>query len=110
MLSADNALLALAHGEKMAIFSQSVPDSLGETVEIYAYVLKWLGTLANPNEIITAVLCLSWWYPKESGRAYLENILVVGLDTGAVLFYDENGTKLYSQRLVKFKEVNSSRV
>lgn len=92
-ISPTGEVIALALGEKLALLSSCWDNKS----QVTTYSLSWCGELENPNQIVTAVICLPMF-----GRDVITGAewtcIVLGLSSGMVVFYTDSGNKIYSQR------------
>ena len=92
-MSPTGELIAMAQGEKLALLSANW-DIKGSG---YSYSLCWCGELDDPNSIITQVSCLPIYGSNVSSGAEW-TCVIVGLSSGMVVFYNDAGVKIFSQK------------
>ncbi|XP_037958048.1 rab3 GTPase-activating protein regulatory subunit [Teleopsis dalmanni] len=91
-VSPTGELIAFGQGEKLAFLSSCWDNKNQATT----YALTWCGELDDPNQIVTCFLCLPI-YGKNVSVGPEWTCVVVGLDSGMLLFYTDAGIKIYSQ-------------
>ncbi|XP_055614598.1 rab3 GTPase-activating protein non-catalytic subunit [Uranotaenia lowii] len=93
-LSPAGDILAFGHGSILTVLSSKWDRSR----QLYVYRAAWKGAIEDPNCLITAVLCLPIVGQGASSATSVDfSYTCVGLDSGRVLFYGENGTLIASQ-------------
>ncbi|XP_020714261.1 rab3 GTPase-activating protein regulatory subunit [Ceratitis capitata] len=91
-ISPTGELIAFGQGEKLALLSSQWDNKS----QVSTYVLSWCGELDDPNQIITALLCLPI-YGKGVSAGAEWTCIAIGLNSGMVLFYTDAGIKIFSQ-------------
>lgn len=92
-MSPTGEIIAMAMGEKLAFLSADWDYK----VSGYKYSLCWCGELEDPNSIVTWILCLPLYGSNVSAGAEW-TCVIMGLSSGMVVFYNDAGVKIFSQR------------
>lgn len=84
--------LVFGHGSKLVILhSKFEKESQQKNYQITKKCLL------NENHLITSLLC----FPITGGSSYIDwTSIIVGIDSGSVLFYSDHGNLLYEQNFV----------
>ncbi|XP_065095056.1 rab3 GTPase-activating protein non-catalytic subunit isoform X2 [Ochlerotatus camptorhynchus] len=94
-LSPAGDILAFGHGSILIILT----SKWDRQRQLSVYKIAWKGAIDDPNCLITSVLCAP--VVGQGGNSQAGSVdfsfIVVGLDSGQVLFYGENGTLIHSQ-------------
>ncbi|XP_002069254.2 rab3 GTPase-activating protein regulatory subunit [Drosophila willistoni] len=95
-VSPTGEMIAFAQGEKLA-FVTSCWSSQGENHNTYS--LSWCGELEDANQIVTSIACLPMTTTTNlaSTSSVEWTCVALGLTSGLVVFYADNGKKLFSQ-------------
>lgn len=92
-ISPTGEIIAFALGEKLAFLSACWNNKS----QVFTYSLSWCGELENPNQIVTAIVCLPMFgCDVITGAEW--TCIALGLSSGMVVFYIDSGIKIYSQR------------
>ncbi|XP_055540151.1 rab3 GTPase-activating protein non-catalytic subunit isoform X2 [Wyeomyia smithii] len=92
-LSPAGDILAFGHGSILIILS----SKWDRQRQLNAYKIAWKGAIDDPNCLITGVLCAPLLGQGSTQTSVDFSFIIVGLDSGQVLFYGENGTLVHSQ-------------
>ncbi|EAT38427.1 AAEL009668-PA [Aedes aegypti] len=93
-LSPVGDILAFGHGSILIILT----SKWDRQRQLSVYRIAWKGAIDDPNCLITSVLCMPIVGQGSSQSSVVDfSFIVVGLDSGQVLFYGENGTLIHSQ-------------
>lgn len=92
-LSPAGDVLAFGHGSILVVLT----SKWDRERQLSVYKIAWKGAIDDPNCLITSVLCAPIVDQENSQTIIDFNYIVVGLNSGEVLFYGENGTLIHSQ-------------
>ncbi|XP_062561566.1 rab3 GTPase-activating protein non-catalytic subunit-like isoform X2 [Armigeres subalbatus] len=93
-LSPAGDILAFGHGSILIILT----SKWDRQRQLSVYKIAWKGAIDDPNCLITSVLCTPVVGQGSSQTNVVDfSFIVVGLDSGQVLFYGENGSLVHSQ-------------
>ncbi|XP_058455184.1 rab3 GTPase-activating protein non-catalytic subunit isoform X2 [Malaya genurostris] len=92
-LSPAGDILAFGHGSILVILT----SKWDRQRQLNSYKIAWKGAIDDPNCLITSVLCTPLVGQGSSQSSVDYSYIIVGLDSGQVLFYGENGTLIHSQ-------------
>ncbi|XP_058825550.1 rab3 GTPase-activating protein non-catalytic subunit [Topomyia yanbarensis] len=92
-LSPAGDILAFGHGSILVILT----SKWDRQRQLNVYKIAWKGAIDDPNCLITSVLCTPLVGQGSSQTSVDYSYIIVGLDSGQVLFYGENGTLVHSQ-------------
>lgn len=93
-LSPAGDILAFGHGSILIILT----SKWDRQRQLSVFRIAWKGAIDDPNCLITSVLCTPIVGQGNSSTSVVDfSFIVVGLDSGQVLFYGENGTLIHAQ-------------
>uniref|UniRef100_A0A182ILN3 Rab3-GAP regulatory subunit N-terminal domain-containing protein n=1 Tax=Anopheles atroparvus TaxID=41427 RepID=A0A182ILN3_ANOAO len=93
-LSPAGDILALGHGSILVVLA----SRWDRQRQLNVYKTVWRGAIDDTNRIITSILCTPIVGQGQSSQSMVDfSYIIVGLDSGEVLFYGENGTLIHSQ-------------
>ncbi|XP_055641672.1 rab3 GTPase-activating protein non-catalytic subunit [Toxorhynchites rutilus septentrionalis] len=92
-LSPAGDILAFGHGSILVILT----SKWDRQRQLNVYKIAWKGAIDDANCLITSVLCVPIVGQGNSQTIVDFSYILVGLDSGQVLFYGEQGTLIHSQ-------------
>ncbi|XP_058130083.1 rab3 GTPase-activating protein non-catalytic subunit [Anopheles ziemanni] len=93
-LSPAGDILAFGHGSILVVLA----SRWDRQRQLNVYKTVWRGAIDDPNRIITSILCTPIVGQGQSSQSMVDfSYIIVGLDSGQLLFYGENGTLIHSQ-------------
>ncbi|XP_058058516.1 rab3 GTPase-activating protein non-catalytic subunit [Anopheles bellator] len=93
-LSPAGDILALGHGSILVVLT----SRWDRQRQLNVYKTAWRGAIEDPTSNITAILCAPIVGQGQSSQTMVDfSYIIVGLDSGQLQFYGENGTLIHSQ-------------